>query len=303
MKWKKRGLIYGPDDRMGWAQHSALTPTPILVGDVIRVYAGFRDSEGISRIGYIDVDADNPSQVIAVSDSPALDIGEPGAFDDNGVILGDVIRINSTWYMYYVGFQLVTKAKFLAFTGLATSNDGKEFSRFQKTPVLDRSDEGIYIRAIHTALFEGNIWKIWYAAGNGWSEIDGGLYPQYEIRYLESNDGLTFAGCGRPCIKPTGSEYRIGRPRVFLHDGIYSMLYTKGTLEKDYLPGFAQSLDGLNWIRHDTKVGLNRSENGWDSRHVCYPTILNYKNKVYLFYNGNDMGKNGFGYAELISWD
>ena len=303
MEWRKRGLIYGPDQSMPWAAHSALTPTPILLGDVIRVYAGFRDVDGRSRIGFVDVDADNPSKVIRVSQRPVLDIGSAGLFDDNGVILGDVVKVGETWSMYYIGFQLVQGVKFLAFTGLATSQDAEKFTRVQKVPVLDRSDEGVFIRAIHTVSHDENSWKAWYAAGCGWSYINGIPYPQYEIRYIESKDGIYFEGTGTSCINPAGNEYRIGRPRVFKKDGLYHMLYTKGTVSKDYLPGYAQSRDGMSWIRKDDEVGLTLSERGWDCRHVCYPTILRSKEKVYLFYNGNDMGRSGFGYAELASWD
>ena len=32
---------------------------------------------------------------------------------------------------------------------------------------------------------------------------------------------------------------------------------------------------------------------------ACYPVKLKYKDKTYLFYNGNGMGKTGVGYAEL----
>jgi hypothetical protein len=303
MQWHKRGLIYGPNGRIPWADNSALTPTPILIGDVIRVYAGFRDAEGRSRIGYVDVDADKPSKVIEVSEHPVLDVGSPGMFDDNGVILGDVIKVGETWFMYYVGFQLVKKVKFLAFTGLAISQDGERFMRVQKVPILDRSDEGVFIRAIHTVLPDKNSWKAWYAAGCGWSLIDGIPYPQYDIKYIESKDGFRFESVGTNCIQLSGNEYRIGRPRVFRKDGLYHMLYTRGTLNQDYLPGYAQSSDGISWLRKDNEVGITLSEKGWDCRHICYPTVLRYKEKVYLFYNGNNMGRSGFGYAELASWD
>jgi predicted GH43/DUF377 family glycosyl hydrolase len=79
MKWEKQGLIYGPDGTHAWAKHTALTPTPILVNSkTIRIYAGFRDDTGVSRIGYVDVDADDPSRVKFVSPKPVLEIGMPG---------------------------------------------------------------------------------------------------------------------------------------------------------------------------------------------------------------------------------
>src|SRR6056297_2353062 len=134
MKWQKKGLIYCPGAEIDWAKDSALTPTPILINDdTIRVYAGFRDELGISRIGFLDLDANNPSTIKYISKKPALSIGSPGEFDDNGMILGDVIKYNNQFYMYYIGFQIVQKVKFLAFTGLALSKDGINFSRYINT--------------------------------------------------------------------------------------------------------------------------------------------------------------------------
>lgn len=300
MKWTKKGLIYSPDARMSWATNSALTPTPIILKDyVIRVYAGFRDDFGISRIGYVDLDARDPSRVLHVAKKPVLDVGMPGTFDDNGVIMGDLIEYDSKLYMYYVGFQLVNQAKFLAFTGLAVSDDGGEvFTRVSKSPVMDRSDEGLFIRAIHSVLYEDGIWKCWYGVGSEWSLINGNPYPKYNIRYAESKDGINFSPSGKVCITFKGNEYRIGRPRVSKINGIYRMHYTVGTLLGTYLPGYAESKDGYNWKRLDSEVGIAPSRTGWDSKALSYATPIAYLDKEYLFYNGNDMGKTGFGYAE-----
>lgn len=301
MKWRKMGRVYVPDGSKSWARHTTLTPTPILYDDrTIRVYAGFRDAEGVSRIGYVDVDADDPSRVLGESKEPVLDVGVNGAFDDNGVILGDIIAHDGKLYMYYVGFQLVEKAKFLAFTGLAISDDGGDsFERHSRAPVLDRGDNELYIRAIHSVRVEDGVFRVWYAAGNGWQMIDGTPYPQYHIRYLESADGIRFSGEGQLCVDVRGTEYRIGRPRVFKMGGNFRMHYTKGTIEGDYLAGYAESEDGLVWRRMDEKMGITLSQEGWDSRALAYPALLDCKGKTYMFYNGNDMGRTGFGYAVL----
>jgi len=298
MKWIKQGLIYGPHGN-GWAHTSALTPTPIMKDDsTIRVYAGFRDNLGVSRIGYVDLDAAKPRRVLAVSSEPVLDKGCKGAFDDNGVILGDVIRIGDEFRMYYVGFQQVNKVKFLAFTGLASSHDGGEsFQRHSQVPILDRSDSGLYIRAIHSVMREENRYRIWYASGNGWEEINGVQYPRYNICHMESPDGIEFNGEGSLCIDVQGNEYRIGRPRVYLRNDLYVMYYTRGTIQGDYLAGYAESYDGIHWERKDSELGLGLSAEGWDSRHLCYPALLDFGSRTYLFYNGNDMGKDGFGFA------
>lgn len=304
MKWLKKGLIYNAMKyQLDWAKNSALTPTPIVLNEnVIRIYFGARDELGVSRIRFVDVNAQNPSEILAVSNIPALDAGKPGAFDDNGIILGDVQKIKDKYYMFYVGFQLVNNVKFLAFSGLAISNDdGETFVRVSDAPVLDRSDEGIYIRAIHTAMFENGIWKIWYAAGNDWTYINGKPFPNYHIKYAESADIFAFPKQGISCIQHQDNEYRIGRPRVYKNMEEYSMFYTKGTPDGSYLPGYANSDDGINWRRQDHSIGIELSINGWDSETLCYPSLVKInENKTYMFYNGNSMGFDGFGYAELI---
>ncbi|EHK9184208.1 TPA: hypothetical protein ACGVAZ_004242 [Vibrio vulnificus] len=307
MKWKKLGLIFDGKSNVEWHADSALTPTPFKLNDeVIRVYAGFRDAQGASRIGYVDVLINDPAKVVKVSDKPCLDLGENGCFDDNGVILGDVVRHGSEIRMYYVGFQLVKKAKFLAYSGLAVSHDGGEtFERVKQTPILDRSDDGLTINAIHTALYENGVWKFWYAVGSGWENINGVDYPQYHIKYTESKDGINFSHdrLSVLCVDNEGTEYRIGRPSVYKLDSGYLMFYTKGsTSGEDYYPGVAYSDDGINWQRRDQEFGLELSSDGFDSRHLCYPRLINVGDKVLCFYNGNDMGKHGFGLAELESW-
>jgi hypothetical protein len=301
MRWTKKGLIFGPDRKSEWADNSALTPTPLLIDENrIRVFAGFRDSGGISRIGYVDLDGENPSRVIGFSQDPVLDIGIPGTFDDNGVILGDILRVGSRLFMYYVGFQKPEKVKFLAFSGLAISEDGGDsFCRFQKSPVIDRSDKGLFIGAIHSILKEDDMkFRAWIALGNGWETIKGKLFPRYDIHHVESDDGIHFH---QPtfCIGCRNDEYRIGRPRVWKENGTYCMHYTKGTRAGEYLAGYAESSNGLNWDRKDELLGIGLSSAGWDSRHLCYPALLKCKGRTYMFYNGNDMGKDGFGYAVL----
>lgn len=293
-------MIYVPDEKISWANNSALTPTPILIEEeIIRIFCGFRDDYGVSRIGYVDVDANNPSKILSVSKHPVLNIGPPGCFDDNGVILGDVIRVAGKMYMYYIGFQLVDQVKFLAFTGLAIShNGGDSFERISSAPVMDRSDEGLYFRAIHSLIYENGVFKSWYACGSEWSYINGKPYPKYHIKFMESVDGIKFSAVGILSISFEKNEYRIGRPRVSKFNGIYQMYYTVGTLQGSYLPGYAESKDGLVWNRLDSKAGIKPSLVGWDSKALSYATPLTYKNREYLFYNGNDMGKTGFGYAE-----
>jgi predicted GH43/DUF377 family glycosyl hydrolase len=303
MKWKKMGLIYGPDRTSAWARNSALQPTPLVLRDagVIRVFAGMRDDEGISRVGFVDVSADDPSRVLRVSETPALDIGIPGAFDENGVVPCAVSERGGELYLFYAGYQLGHKVKFVAYTGLAVSRDGGEsFTRYSRAPVCDRTNDELFFRAIHTIMFDDGRWRAWYGAGSGFDvEADGHQYPRYNIRHAESPDGIHLADEYQVCVDTSGDEYRVGRPYVIKQGGIYKMFYGAGTKQTGYRLAYAESPDGLRWVRKDGEVGIDVSESGWDSRMQAYPSVVVHKERTYLFYNGNDYGREGFGYALL----
>ena len=70
-------------------------------------------------------------------------------------------------------------------------------------------------------------------------------------------------------------------------------------VEKGYRLGYAESKDGINWIRQDDKINLDVSNSGFDSNMICYSAVIKIKNNLIMFYNGNDFGKTGVGYAVL----
>lgn len=228
-----------------------------------------------------------------------MDVGNPGCFDDNGMILGDIIPVDGQLYMYYVGFQHVQNVKFCAFSGLAVSKDGGEsFERYSEVPILDRSPQGRYGRCIHTVLHEDGLFKCYYAVIDGWKMIQNIPYPIYNIWYAESENGIDFPKEDRHlCVDVQGSEYRIGRPKVYRTEHGYEMYYTRDLVNKEYLIGYAVSEDGKRWERQDERAGIEKSETGWDSEMACYPVKVSLKDRDYLFYNGNGMGKTGVGYA------
>ena len=57
-------------------------------------------------------------------------------------------------------------------------------------------------------------------------------------------------------------------------------------------------------MRDDAAGGLDVSATGWDADMQCYPHAFGCDDQVYLLYNGNAFGRDGFGVAvlEQIGW-
>lgn len=301
MRWLKKGLIYGANENNWWMNNSALQPTPIVIGNIIRVFVGFRDVNGVGRIGYVDVDAENPSNVIKVKETPCLDIGEPGCFDDNGVVPCAISKVGEKLYLFYAGYNIGYHVRMTIFSGLAVSKDnGETFHRVSKVPVMERTHNETLFRVVHTALYDNNKWKIYYGAGNKFIQGEKKTLPVYGIKLLQTEKIDDMDREGITCLENEGDEYRIGRPYVIKDAGIYRMFFCKGTEKITYRLAYAESYDGISWERKDDKLNLELSEEGWDSEMMAYPAFVKYKGNAYLFYNGNSYGYAGFGYAELM---
>ena len=300
MSWEKKGLIFNAIDLSDWQKHTALQPTPVILEDRIRVFCGFRDGKGVSRVGYVDLDIENPEKVLGYSKKPILDLGQPGSFDDNGVVPCSVVKRNSKLYMYYAGYNLGLTVRFKAFSGLAISeDDGETFTRFQNNPVMERTNSEFLFRAIHSILKVDNHWKVWYGGGEKFIKGKEKTLPVYNIRYTESEDGVDFTQEGKVIIDIEDGMYRVGRPYVIKHEKFYQMFYGYSSEDCPYRLTYARSEDGQNWKEDRGFVELNYGKGEFDEFMSAYPSVIYHNNKYYMFYNGNFYGREGFGLAIL----
>ena len=305
MRWRKLGLVYGPDGSLPWARSHAMTPTPVRLNEtVIRVFVTFCDASGIGRPGYVDVSARDPRRVLKVSRSPLLDLGAPGCFDENGVLPCSVVDLGGgRMHMYYVGFELGTKIRYRLLTGLAVSEDhGEHFRRHAPTPILERSPDELFFRGGPCCLREPQGFRLWYVAGSHWIDLEGKPMPVYEIRYAESADGIHWPAQGDVQIPITrDDEHGFGRPYVIgKPGGGYRLFYSVRRISLGaYRLGYAESPDGRHWQRQDERLNLDVSPEGFDSQAIMYAAPIEIDGRLHVFYNGNDFGREGFGLAVL----
>lgn len=307
MQWKKYGLVYSPNGSLPWASSHAMLPTPVRIdSERIRIFITSCDADGVGRPGYVDVSAAEPSKVLSIGRLPLLEIGEPGSFDENGVIACSVVHsVEGTLLMYFVGFELGTKIRYRLLTGLAVSNDlGETFKKVKRTPVLERSNSELYFRCGPCCIKDKRGFKMWYIGGDKWMDVKGKQMPVYDIRYIESQNGVNWPEEGEVQIRISeDDEHGFGRPYVIPNPrGGYRLFYSVRRISYgSYRMGYAESIDGKNWERMDGKINLDVSLGEFDSEAIMYAAPIQIGEKLFIFYNGNDFGRKGFGVAELIS--
>jgi hypothetical protein len=306
MNWIKKGLIYRPDGVLWWNKNYSILPTPVFIErlNVIRVFFAVTCDKNFGRITFVDLAPQNPSKILSNPNIICLDTGLDGAFDDCGVNPSCVLKVGSEWLMYFAGYQRHFKTPYSILSGLAKSNDGISFKRVQNTPILERKDGELSLRSAPTVISDESIFKMIYVADHGWRELNTSIYksklmPMYSLKYAESTDGVNWVENSISVLTPTGDEFGFGRPYLLKEDNLYKLYYSIRSTNKTYRLGYSESNDCVNWVRKDYLMNIDVSESGWDSEMICYPSILKIYDKTFLFYNGNNNGITGFGYAEL----
>jgi hypothetical protein len=298
INWKKVGLIFDPAGKAPWLHTHAWVPTPEYLGDgFVRVYFAGRNSDNMSQIGAFTIHVERPFDILDLTAEPLVRLGPLGTFDDAALLPSCIVQDGDRKLLYYVAWMQGRRVPFHASLGLAVSEDeGLSFRKYADAPVLDRNAvDPIFIASadIHR---EGDLWRCWYTSNTAWRETAEGPMPRYHIRYAESKNGIDWDRDGRVAIQfGSDAEYAISRPWVRRRGDVYQMWYAyRGPA---YRVGYAESVDGLDWIRMDDKAGIDVSATGFDSDMIEYAAVLDTDFGEVMFYNGNEFGFDGVGMA------
>jgi hypothetical protein len=306
MQWLKRGLVYHTSRHAPAGTVRAMVPTPLLIDDhTIRIFLTICDADNVGRPYFVDVDASDPTKIIAKSSSPLMLTGAPGSFDERGIVAAQVVQNpEGTLLMYYSGFEHSDSVRYRIFMGLAQSFDnGQSFVRVQDIPILGPTEEESMFRCAPFVIATEHGYQMWYTAGSTWEVVNGKEVPRYSLKYLESTDGISWGREGVSCMSLGEDEHGLGRPWITKkQDGTYQLYYSVRRISlAAYRLGYAESDDGLHWNRMDRQLGLEVSPGSFESEAMSYTALLTVRNKTYCFYNGNGFGRDGFAVAELIA--
>ena len=314
-RWKKLGRVFNPleIENVNWLNEFAQAPSVLIFDDFVRVFFSCRPKadekeQYVSYAAYVDLNRNNLFEILNVSKEPVLKLGETGTFDEFGTYPLSVIRNGEDILCYYGGWTRCESVPFNVAIGFATSNnDGETFNKIGKGPILSYSPEEPFILSGPKIRIFNNRLYLWYIAGRRWIVAYGKPEPVYKIRMASSSDGINWIKMNKDIIEDKlGEDEAQASPDVLFYNGKYHMFFCyrqafdyRKNKDRSYRIGYAFSYDMSNWIRDDSKVGIDVSKEGWDSEMIAYPHVFELDGNIYMLYLGNQVGRFGFGLAKL----
>jgi predicted GH43/DUF377 family glycosyl hydrolase len=190
---------------------------------------------------------------------------------------------------------------------MVISDDCEEFIKVGVGPVLGASlNEPMAISGPRIFKFDEKF-HLFYLAGEKWEkDEDGRPESIFKIRHAESDDGIVWkkqdSALLNPILEPNECQ---ASPTVIKHDGIFHMFFSykygsnfRGT-DRGYRLGYAISADLQRWQRRDDHLSMSQTLEDWDNFDISYPSAFQIDGSWYLLYQGNQIGKAGFGHAKI----
>jgi predicted GH43/DUF377 family glycosyl hydrolase len=209
---------------------------------------------------------------------PVLSLGKKGAFDDQHLFAPCVCREKGQYSLWYSGSRGKVAERIFQL-GLATSKDGKHFTRHPSSPVfrfpdgkrsiltptLLRNPDGSVLRE------EGKL-RLWFSAAN-LTETKA-LHTLHETT---SEDGLRWA-------PPSPAELQhVYAPTILKEKDRYHMWYTDVS-SSPWVIRHAWSKEGKRW--EVTAKPVLVVDQKWEKGRLFYPTVVK-EGQVYLMWYGS----------------
>ncbi len=305
--WNRRGLIVTPRADDSWWSH-AQNPTVLpLREDRWRIYFGARDARNRSSLFAVDVDPQNEMRVLDEHFRPLLEPGRTGAFDASGLGPCCALVAGARVHLYYAAFVPRSDVPFDTSIGLAASDDGLAFERVTTGPVLSTGPYDPYYVSTPFVRPIASGFEMWYQSVTGWSGADGTREATYTIRRTESADGILWSPASTAALDATDPDV-IGYTRPWIvdgSDGSRMWFSRRGAdlgngragayriVSAPLAPGGTQAGTPIQEIRYSNPP----LPGDWDDRMQAYASIARLGDRLVMFYNGNDFGRHGFGWA------
>jgi hypothetical protein len=310
--WNRRGLVVRPPEGAAlWVTH-AQAPTQVeLHPELWRIYVSGRDRNNLGRIFAVDVAPHRAMAVVKVHTDPVLPLGASGAFDEAGMGPSCALWQDGKILLFYTGALARRDVTYPLSIGLAISDDGLAFRRQSEEPIVTTGPE--------QPLFVSTPWvgpapegfQMLYMSGESWVQHETGPSATYNLRRLVSPDLGSWRGPSTLLLGvDDGVTHGLTRPWVSRHRGCGAWLwFSRRGADFRRAGDGAYRIEGLPFQFDADRIGepsepiqfANPPVQGdFDDWMQSYACVASRGEERIMFYNGNDFGRDGFGWASWL---
>lgn len=295
--FKKKNLVIKTSD-INWVKSHTWVPTAFKIdnSDKVIVFFAGRNKLNESDTGYFIYDL-NKNKVTKICKKPILRRGNLGSFDDSAVIPSHLIKIRKKYYLYYVGWTQGKKVPFFSNLGLAVSSRiTGPFKKFSNSPILGKSKYDPYFVATCFVDKIKGAYEMFYTSNLYWKKINNIPYPRYIIKRCTSTNGINWKVKGEKIINfQSKNEVAITRPWIVKIKKKKVMFFSLKRKKYNIMTSINNGKS--NWKRIKIFEFMKNKKINFDTDSQEYASIIKHKNKLYMFYNGNEYGRDGIGLA------
>jgi beta-1,2-mannobiose phosphorylase / 1,2-beta-oligomannan phosphorylase len=181
---------------------------------------------------------------------------------------GYILHEDGIYKMWYTGYNdQVNPTKFL---GLATSDDGYHWTRYEGNPIFDE----YWTEDVHVVKHEG----LYYMVAEGVDDV---------AHMLTSRDGINWQRAGDLDVRKVNGDPidsgAYGTPTLWIEDEKWFLFYER----EDLGIWLAASADQRIWTNIQDEPVISLGPGKYDSEAVALNQIIKYKDKYYAYYHGS----------------
>jgi len=287
VSWKKLGMLYSVDNEHNKLLTHASNPLAIhLEEDTYRIFYSGRDADNRSSVSYVDIDL-LERKIIYDHKKPIIEPRD-NTFYSHGITIGNCWDEGGEKYIGFMGWQQRDNEHWRGDIGKFNLKT-KEVSL-----LLGINEEDKVSLSYPHIIKEEDEYKMWYGSTISWDSENGEMI--HVIKSASSKNLIDWVYDGICIPYELGTAQAFSKPTVYKNQNGYRMWFSyRGGNGIPYRIGYGFSQYGNTWEM--TKSNLDVSTDGWDSDMVCYPYVFEHKDKLYMLYNGNKYGLQGFGLA------
>ena len=289
-----RDIAFISTEDLGIGQdHYAQMPIPVIESNKLIVYFTSRDEINQSIPMNVEMVV-SPNILVGSANSVPLEFGKDGSFDDSGIMLSSIIDGELGQMIYYIGWNRSSNVPYRLSIGLATrTHYSDQFTKFSQGPIIDRSPSNPYFVTTPDITRIDGKYRMLLSSGTDWILHNERKESIYSLVSATSDDGINWDHFKH--VNKSDSNLCVARPFRFGSHTYFSERSAFGFREK----GFGYRIRATRNLEEPIQQNCELVWNsGGDDRDRAYASVIEFSRQRYIFYNGEQFGKNGFHIAE-----